>query len=109
MTDAEFAPVPVTGLDIAFGGDMKKLMPKRSDVEAAKVDQKWTTFFSALFYRGIKVTKLSPKEGIDGPTAFAHIRAIAGSFEPKHDHKEKAIAYLASIWFDDIQYERVKS
>jgi hypothetical protein len=44
------------------------------------------------------------KEGVDGNLAFRHLSAIQRSFTPKHEHKEAAVAYLASLWFEDVDY-----
>lgn len=43
------------------------------------------------------------KDGIDGDTAVRHLRAIQGSFAPKHEHKMEAVAYLASRWFTKVK------
>jgi hypothetical protein len=37
-------------------------------------------------------------EGIDIELANRQLNAIARSFQPKHQHKEAAIAYLLSLW-----------
>lgn len=40
------------------------------------------------------------KDGVDADKALRAIRAVLGSFEPKHEHKEAACAYMLSEWFD---------
>jgi hypothetical protein len=42
---------------------------------------------------------------VDGELAIRHLQVIQASFEPKHEHKEAAVAYLASLWFTDFDYE----
>lgn len=51
------------------------------------------------------VSKLIPmvQEQID--KAFKHLGAIQGSFEPKHEHKEAGVAWLASLWFDEVVWK----
>lgn len=104
-------PTEVNDLDIAFPATVRHLMPKYSEVpeEFQGNSSKWNRFFSDMFYRGIKNADLKPKEGIDKDKAMRHIRCVAGSFEPKHEHKEAAVAYLMSLWFDDSStWERAK-
>lgn len=105
----KFTPQSVTTLDLAFGGDMKKLMPKNVPPEFMNGQTQGNKFFSDMFYCGLKNAKLIPQDGIDAREAVAHIRAIAGSFDPKHEHKEAAVAYLFSIWFKpESTWERAK-
>lgn len=44
--------------------------------------------------------QFTAKPGVDAPKALAAIRAVLGSFEPKHEHKEAACAFMLSEWFD---------
>lgn len=44
--------------------------------------------------------KFTPKPGVDANKALAAIKAVLGSFEPKHEHKEAGCAYMLSEWFD---------
>lgn len=37
-------------------------------------------------------------DGVDATVASRQLNAIARSFEPKHEHKEAALAYLLSLW-----------
>lgn len=99
-----FPIAEVTGLDIAFGGgDMSKLMPAYKDIpdEFKRASNKWNQLFNDMFFSGISELTLKPKDGIDAKKAWRHLRAFAGSFEPKHEHKEAAFAYLCSQWFSD--------
>lgn len=45
-------------------------------------------------------TKFKPKDGVDGHAALSAIRAVLGSFDPKHEHKIAACGYMLSEWFD---------
>jgi hypothetical protein len=103
-------PIEVTGLEIAFGGDMKKLLPPLNEIpeEFKRGRTKWNDIVSTWFFRGLKNIKCKPKEGIDEKAALQHVRAIMASWEPKHEHKEAGCAYLLSEWFEDIEYEAAK-
>lgn len=54
-----------------------------------------------LFFMGGKITDhLTPKPGADVAKITRLFRALAGSFEPKHEHKIGGIAHLLAQWFD---------
>lgn len=99
-SDVPFRPIKVSDLDMAFGGDVKRLMPPG-------IDYKWNgkgwgaALFNKLFFSGGNVEHLSPRPGIDKATALRHIRAVMGSFEPKHENKEAAVAWMFETWFVD--------
>jgi len=67
-----------------------------------KAVTKW--FFSGAKAHpgGINIdgVKFTAKPTVDAVAALAAIRAVLGSFEPKHEHKEAACAYMLSEWFD---------
>jgi hypothetical protein len=69
---------------------------------------KWNQLFNDMFYSGLSEMKTKPKKGIDSGTAWDHLHLWASSFEPKHEHKEAAFAYMASIWFDSVTYKKGK-
>ncbi len=52
------------------------------------------------FFSGLKGSELKVKDGINRSFALAHCSEILRSFEPSHEHKISAIAYLMSLWFD---------
>jgi hypothetical protein len=99
-------PKDVSDLDIAFGG-INGLMPAMDSIPKEFHRGAWSNkLFSDWFYAGLKSLELTPKEGIDKTKAMRHIRAIMGSFEPKHEHKEAAVAYLLDQWFEPGKWER---
>lgn len=95
----------VTTADIAFGGDMKTLLPKWEDIpEEFKKSNKWTPVFTTWMFKGLPSdVEFHGKEGVDPKKAFNHIRAIMVSFAPKHEHKEAGITYLMDQWFTEIK------
>ena len=100
--DKLMAPQPVSDLDIAFPADVSKLMPEYAEIpeEFKSWRNPWNTLASECFFSGLEAGRIIPKEGIDEAAAFRHIQCVMGSFEPGHEHKIAAIAYLFSQWFD---------
>jgi len=98
-------PQATGGLDRAFGGNMAKLLPPFCIIpkEFFHGNTKWNKMQARWFFEGLpEKTKFIPKPGIDVDVALGHLAAIQGSFEPAHEHKEAVVAWLASLWFEDI-------
>lgn len=95
-------------LSVAFG-DIKH-MPKYADVPERfkRSSDPYVSAVSSWFFSGAKgapngliidgVT-YTAKAGIDVKDALRAIKAVLGSFEPRHEHKEAACAYMLSEWF----------
>lgn len=100
-------PQVVEGIDLAFGGDMKKLLPPMSEIpeEFQRNKTEWNKLVSTWFFRGLKSFDCVPKSGIDKGVALGHISAIMRSWEPQHEHKEAGCAYLLSLWFEKPIYK----
>ena len=73
------------------------------------LNNKWKQLFNDMFYSGLSELKLKPRKGIDESTAWNHLYLWAVSYEPKHEHKVAAFAYMASIWFEDVKYKKGKA
>jgi hypothetical protein len=96
-------PKPVTGLDMVFGVNaVKEFMPPMASIP--DIVEGWRRFQMEWFYGGLKDAKVTPKPGIDKGEALAHLKSIQSSFEPKHEHKVAAVAYLASRWFERAEW-----
>lgn len=97
--------IPMTEIDWR---NIESAMPKYNDIPEEFKNwnnkNKWSQFFSDLFFSGVVIEKLTAKKGIDAEIAFNHIQVIARSWDCKHEHKEAACAYLLSKWFDDVKY-----
>lgn len=96
-------PVKTNKVDHVFGGDIGKLMPNYAQIpDEFKVHNGvWPEWQSKWFFDGLKEGDMpTPKEGIDLEEAMAHLSSIQRSYEPKHEHKSAAVAYLASQWFE---------
>jgi len=102
-----FKVIEIDDVTMAFPADIMHLMPKYCDIpdEFKNGYTEWNKIFANWFYCGIKMIKVVPKEGIDKAKAIRHITAIMGSYEPKHEHKEAAVSYLLSQWFDEFEWE----
>lgn len=94
-------PTQVDDVDLAFHASVSHLMPKYEDIpqEFKRGPNKYIVFQREWFYTGLKVMPKA-KEGIDIDMAMRHLATIQGSFEPKHEHKEAAVAFLASLWLE---------
>lgn len=109
-------PTPVMDVDIAFPARALEIMPSFEECEEGlktlplEVAKKWLTFQMVWFRGGLPVeTEIAVKDGIDAVEAMRHLSVIQGSFAPKHQHKEAAVAYLASRWFEDVDYGKDKA
>lgn len=109
-----YLPKEIDGVDQIFPTDVGELMPAMKDIPeefknpnagvyGTKTSaDKWCKFQSEWFFKGLNPKdKLVPVDGIDPALAIRHLATIQGSWEPKHEHKMAAVAYLASLWFKD--------
>lgn len=101
-------PLPVTDLEMSFAGakEMERILPPYDALpeEFRRERHRYSPLVDEWFFSGLpKGTKFVPVDGIDGNQALRHVRAILGSFSPKHEHKSAGVAFLLSIWFSDIQ------
>lgn len=106
----KWEPQEISDVDYAFPATVSHLMPKYEDIPSEfrnwNSRNKWMQMVADWFFCGLADLKMSPKERIDTEKALRHIGTIMGSFEPKHEHKEAACAYLLSLWFDDATYTK---
>lgn len=96
-------PQKVSAIDIAFGGRMEELLPDYQEIpEDFKSSYKspWVKWQQEWFFSGLKKLPVR-KDGIDGEDAMNHLATIQRSFTSKHEHKQAAVAWLASLWFKE--------
>ena len=99
----------VTMLDVAFGSNALDLMPAMKDIPKDYPNQqKWIDIMNRWFFEGLKGATFVPKPGGDQKKALATIAAVLRSFAPRHEHKEAAVAYMLSEWFEDVILEPKK-
>jgi len=105
MTDFS-KPTAVSNLEMAFPATVLHLMPPMENIpeEFQRWNgTKWNKIVGTWFALGLPSgTRFVAKAGIDEDAAKRHLKTVLGSFEPKHEHKEAAVAYLMSLWFEDV-------
>ena len=101
----------------AFPIHIKHLMPTYLEIPSLFRDSraglgkqldspaKWIKFQRDWLEFGFDDLRIAPKPGIDPKLALKHLATIQSSYEPKHEHKIAAVAYLASLWFLDVEYK----
>jgi len=102
----------ITGLDCVFGVNALAWMPPMSEIPAEYRDRNnvWNSIASKWFFDGLPAsTKFHGKKGVDEKAALRVIGATLGSFAPKHEHKEAAVAYMLASWFDKVTGWKVTS
>ena len=67
---------------------------------------KWNKLFNDWFFCGLSKLELKAKSGIDKDKALKHIRIAMQGWDSQHEHKEAGVAYLMSLWFADVTWER---
>jgi len=101
-------PIPeITDVELAFPARALEWMPPMEAIPPEFHDMngqtEWNRIARAWFYTGLpSTTGFHVKEGVDGAAALRAISATLGSFAPKHEHKEAAVAYMLASWFDKI-------
>ena len=106
----KYMPIPVSRADIAFGGKAMDILPPYRDIpeEFKRGGTQWNKWQRDWFFTGLQCYPV-PKDGIDLNLAMANLKCANGSFEPKHEHKEAGVAYLASLWFSSPNGEKTKA
>lgn len=97
----------VTMIDTVFGGDKAiEIMPKMKDIPADFPGRKkWAKVKSDWFFLGMKNAKWTSKAGVDTRKALAAIVTVMRSYAPRQEHKEAAVAFMLSEWFEDVTYD----
>lgn len=109
---APYEPQLLSALETIFPTDVSHLMPDMAEIpedfhRGWGEAKPWVKFQRDWFFSGLVNVEAQVKEGLDPKAVWGHLKAIQGSFEPKHEHKEAAVAFLASQWFESVPtYER---
>lgn len=103
-------PQEIDDSTLAFPTSVASLMPDKAAIPEDIIQgrSKWCRVTSDWFFSGLRDIKWKPKKGIDQGKALRHVGAILGSWEPQHEEKEAAVAYLLSQWFEDVSYTKGK-
>lgn len=84
----------VSDADMVFGGYPRDWFANVMKVESQPKDRKWNDLAESLFFDGGKIpfNETLPEEyKIKGSRM---LRAVLGSFEPKHEHKKKVCGLI---------------
>lgn len=114
LNDGYDEPQEVTDLEVAFPAHALEKMPAEKDIpDDYPYRRDWARFVQLWFFRGWPAAEehfwIYKHPEIDGEKAMRHIRMILGSYEPKHEHKEAAAAWLMSRWFGAIRPREKKN
>ena len=98
-------PYDIDVMTAIFPATVSHLMPAYEDIPDEFKDmnnhQGFLKFVDKWFFEGLKPEEVPDgKVGIERHKAIRHLAAIQRSYEPKHEHKRAAVAYLASLWFE---------
>ncbi|OHU47269.1 hypothetical protein BKG82_26825 [Mycobacteroides chelonae] len=100
-TDHYARPRPVDDLMLQFPAGLGDLLPPMDAIPDDYPHRQDWLDFQGRWFAGVLPpnAEMEPADGIDATTAGRHLSAIQRSFEPKHEHKMAAVAWLASRWF----------
>jgi hypothetical protein len=93
-------------VDLAFPAGALDWMPPMDEIpdEFKDYNNEWVRIGRGWFMRGLPDdVEFYPKEGVDPKKAVRACKATLGSYAPKHEHKEAAVAYMLSEWFEKIE------
>ena len=105
---AKYLPIEIDGADVAFGGQAMNILPPYHAIpdEFKRANNPWVKWSGDWFVKGLDRYPVA-KDGIDLILAMRNLSAVQRSFEPKHEHKEAGVAYLASLWFSSPEVEPI--
>lgn len=101
-------PQVITDVLFTFPGEITHLMPAYTliPVEFQNLNRitDWNKFVGHWLMRGnpFDAWDLRILPGVDGQLAIRHLATIGRSYQPKHKHKEAAMAWLLSRWFSSV-------
>lgn len=94
-------PRPVSDVTLAFPARViGSYMPTWEELPE-QFQQRASGYESLASHVCFYAVELRPEtliEGIDANAASRHLCTVSRSFEPKHEHKEAALAFLLSLW-----------
>jgi hypothetical protein len=94
----------LTKLDLIFSSNVMNMMPAYKDIPDDYPNcGKYKRVVSLWFFKGTAGMVFIPRDGVKVVDALAHISMIMHSFEPKHEHKMAACAWLLNEWFSDVK------
>jgi len=84
----------VDKVSMAFGGYPREWFDSVMKIEEQPEDAKYNSMMESLFFHGgeVPVNKTLPEEYRS--KGLRMLKAVMGSFEPKHEHKEKVCGLI---------------
>lgn len=104
-------PKPVTDLYMVFPASAVTdgyLPPMDEIPKKYRRDQSaWNVFVRDWMHGRFHDVSMLPAEDATwtAEEAYRHIQVVLRSFEPKHEHKMAAAAYLADLWFLSVRWK----
>lgn len=87
-----------------FPANLGELLPPYDEIpkefRIGQFQNPYVKFQNKWFFEGLNEIPAA-KAGIDQQKAIRHLSAIQRSFDPKHEHKVAAVAWLASLWLKE--------
>jgi hypothetical protein len=109
MADRFSQPHDVSDILAAFPSGLGGLMPGFFEIPANFRDQSgdaesrpWLEFQRTWFFDGIDPAGWRARPGVDVTKAWRHLSVIQRSWDPTHEHKTAAVAWLASRWLEAV-------
>lgn len=105
LDDGFDVPKTVSDAQHTFPGDVRELMPVWEEIPVifrSFRGNEWTEFVDEWFFHGWPKRGLYSNGDIDPEKAYLHADTVMRSYQPKHEHKIAAVAWLLSRWFDRI-------
>lgn len=104
---APFKPVVVSDVNMAFPAYVMHLLPAQEEIPAEfhSSSNPWHRLAQEWFMVGLPGAQADVVDGIDGGVALRHLRTVLGSFQPQHEHKIAAVAFLCSQWFSRFTWD----
>jgi len=84
----------VDGPSMVFGGYPRDWFDSVMKIEEKPEDQKWNDMMESLFFGGGKVPVNEALPEDYRKNGLRMLRAVMGSFDPKHEHKEKVCGLI---------------
>ncbi len=101
-----YLPQEIPAVEKAFPASVVDLMPSQAHIphefrfESREEPNSWQALPSIFFGGNLpEGGGFIAKDGIDARLAYDHLSTILRSYEPRHEDKCAAVAFLASMWF----------
>lgn len=103
---APYRPVAVSDVMVALPADVIDLMPAEAEIpeEFGYWNSGWNEIARSWFSKGLPAeVEFYMADGLDGETAVRHLHCVLGSYQPSHEHKLAAVAFLLSQWCTKVE------